>query len=198
MSDAIAPAPAAEPSVPRDAPPDPRIGDPKIGSPGTVDPRTGDPRTVNPRIWAAAKKFEAMAIGQLLAPMFDTVDTAHSLFGGGDAESSWKPMLVEAIGKQIEAHGGLGLAQPVYAAMLRAQEGRTQQAGAQEGRTQQAGAPAGGAPAGPQAGAVALGVQAGAVALGSALVGTQAVAATAGTAGQSAPRPVTPQPRKTR
>lgn len=193
MSDAIAPAPAAEPSVPRDAPPDPRIGDPKIGSPGTVDPRTGDPRTgdprtVNPRIWAAAKKFEAMAIGQLLAPMFDTVDTAHSLFGGGDAESSWKPMLVEAIGKQIEAHGGLGLAQPVYAAMLRAQEGRTQQAGA----------PAGGAPAGPQAGAVALGVQAGAVALGSALVGTQAVAATAGTAGQSAPRPVTPQPRKTR
>lgn len=78
--------------------------------------------TRDPKLWQAAQAFEAMAIGQLLAPMFDTVDTAHSLFGGGDAEAAWRPMLVDALGKQIAAHGGFGLAQPVYAAMLRAQE----------------------------------------------------------------------------
>jgi Rod binding domain-containing protein len=70
----------------------------------------------------SAHAFEAMAIGQLLAPMFDTVDTAHCPFGGGDAEAAWKPMLVDAIAKQVAARGGLGLAGPVFRTLLRAQE----------------------------------------------------------------------------
>jgi len=70
----------------------------------------------------AAQDFEAMAIGQLLQPMFDTVDTAHSAFGGGAGEEAWKPMMVQEIAKQIAASGGLGLAKPVYDAMLRMQE----------------------------------------------------------------------------
>ena len=74
------------------------------------------------KLWQAAKDFEAMALGQLLAPMFATVDTAHSTFGGGKAEETWRPMLVDAIGKQIAAHGGLGLAAPVFASMLHMQE----------------------------------------------------------------------------
>ncbi len=74
------------------------------------------------KLWQAAHDFEAMAIGQLLQPMFQTVDTAHSAFGGGEAEATWRPMLVDAIGKQMAAHGGIGLAVPVFNAMLRAQE----------------------------------------------------------------------------
>jgi peptidoglycan hydrolase FlgJ len=74
------------------------------------------------KLMQGAKDFEAMALGQLLAPMFETVDTAHSEFGGGEAEGTWRPMLVDAIGKQIASHGGLGIAAPVFAAMLRAQE----------------------------------------------------------------------------
>jgi len=70
----------------------------------------------------AAQDFEAMALGQMLAPMFNTVDIAHSAFGGGSAEAAFRPMLVDAIAKQIAAHGGLGLAAPVYATMLRIQE----------------------------------------------------------------------------
>jgi peptidoglycan hydrolase FlgJ len=70
------------------------------------------------KLWKAAHDFEAMAIGQLLRPMFDTVDSAHGVFGGGDGEAAWRPMLVDAIGKQLAAHGGLGLATP----MLQAQE----------------------------------------------------------------------------
>ena len=72
----------------------------------------------------AAQDFEATAIGQLLAPMFDTVDTAHGLFGGGSGEETWKPMLIAEFGKHIAAQGGLGLAAPVMAAILRMQEAK--------------------------------------------------------------------------
>jgi len=74
------------------------------------------------KLWQSAQDFEGMAIGQLLQPMFDTVDTAHSAFGGGEAEGAWRPMLVDAIGTQMAANGGIGLAAPVFNAMLRAQE----------------------------------------------------------------------------
>jgi Rod binding domain-containing protein len=74
----------------------------------------------------AAQDFEAMAIGELLKPMFDTVDTANSFFGGGSGEEAWRPMLVQEIARQIAAQGGLGLAQPVYDAMLRMQEAKAQ------------------------------------------------------------------------
>jgi peptidoglycan hydrolase FlgJ len=76
------------------------------------------------KIAKAAQDFEAMAIGQLLQPMFDTVNTAKSAFGGGEGEEAWKPMFVQEIAKQIAAHGGLGLAKSVYDAMLRMQEGK--------------------------------------------------------------------------
>jgi len=80
-------------------------------------------RAIDPaQIAKSAHDFEAMAIGQLLQPMFDTVDTAHGEFGGGAGEEAWRPMLVQEFAKQIEAHGGLGLAKPIYEAMLRMQK----------------------------------------------------------------------------
>ena len=51
-----------------------------------------------------------------------SIDAKHSAFGGGEAEAAWRPMLVDAIGRQMAAHGGIGLAVPVFNAMLRAQE----------------------------------------------------------------------------
>ena len=56
----------------------------------------------------------------------DTVDTAHALFGGGDGEAAWRPLLVQETAKQIAAKGGLGLARPIYAAMLRMQQGKAE------------------------------------------------------------------------
>ncbi len=134
MGSSIVPPPSADLAAARDAP-----GDAVGGAPGGA--------SADRKIWEAAKKFEAMAIGQLLAPMFDTVDTSHSLFGGGEAESTWKPMLVDAIGKQIEGHGGFGLAQPVYAAMLRAQEAGARKPSARPGVASSGVAPAGRSPA---------------------------------------------------
>ena len=77
------------------------------------------------KLWKAARDFEAMALGEFLKPIFDTVDDKNSLFGGGEAEQTWKPMLVDEIGKLIAAHGGLGLAGPLHDAMLRMQEGNS-------------------------------------------------------------------------
>ena len=74
------------------------------------------------KIWKGAQNFEAMALGELLKPMFDTVDTSKSAFGGGSAEGQWRPLMIDAIGKQMAARGGLGLAEPAFKAMLRAQE----------------------------------------------------------------------------
>jgi flagellar protein FlgJ len=97
---------------------------PQVQLPVAAAPKVARP-TQSPdpvKIAKAANDFEAMAIGQLLKPMFDTVDTAHGEFGGGAGEEAWKPMLVQEFAKQIEARGGLGLAKPVYDAMLRMQE----------------------------------------------------------------------------
>ena len=74
------------------------------------------------RVWKTAQDFEAMVLGQLVAPMFATVDTSKGMFGGGAAEEQWRPMMSQEIGKHVAKGGGLGLAVPVYHQMLRAQE----------------------------------------------------------------------------
>ncbi|PPQ26185.1 rod-binding protein [Rhodopila globiformis] len=95
---------------------------PQIPSSSPATPARLGAQATPAQIAKAARDFEAMAIGQLLQPMFDTVDTAHGLFGGGAGEAAWRPMLVQEIARQIEANGGLGLAKPIYDAMLRMQE----------------------------------------------------------------------------
>lgn len=82
-------------------------------------------------IQRAAQEFEAMAVGQMLAPMFQTVDTAKGAFGGGSGEEAWKPMMVAELGKQVAKGGGIGLARPVMEQMLRLQEARNEPGGAQ-------------------------------------------------------------------
>ncbi len=79
------------------------------------------------KAWGAAQNFEAMAIDQFLTPMFNTIDLSKSAFGGGEAEAAWKPMLIDAVAKQITKAGGLGLAQPVFAQMIHMQEAKEQQ-----------------------------------------------------------------------
>ena len=79
--------------------------------------------TPDAKVLKAAKDFEAMAIGQMLEPMFATVDSSKSMFSGGAGEESFKPMLVTEMAKEVEAHGGLGLADNIYQQMLKMQEG---------------------------------------------------------------------------
>lgn len=66
---------------------------------------------------AAAHKFEAMAIAQLLKPMFATLGKAEPPFGSGGASKEFRPFLIEAIAKSMEARGGLGLAPMIEQAL---------------------------------------------------------------------------------
>lgn len=83
---------------------------------------TGASAPVNEKMWKAATDFESMTIGQMLQPMFDTVDTSKGIFGGGIGESNFRPMLTTEMAKQIEKNGGFGLAPAVYRKMLEMQE----------------------------------------------------------------------------
>ena len=78
------------------------------------------------KLWKTARDFEAMALGEFLKPMFDDGGQhGKGLFGRRRGEKTWKPMLVDEIGKQIAAAGGLGLAGPIHDAMLKMQEGKS-------------------------------------------------------------------------
>lgn len=66
----------------------------------------------------AAQEFEAQALGALLQPMFQGLETKGP-FGGGAAEAQWRPMLVDAIAKDLARAGGLGLADAVLREMMR-------------------------------------------------------------------------------
>lgn len=66
----------------------------------------------------SAVDFEGMTLGELLQPMFDTIDTSKSLFGGGTAESQFRSLQVLELGKQIAQQGGVGLSETIYRQML--------------------------------------------------------------------------------
>lgn len=79
------------------------------------------------KIQKTAQDFEAMAIGQMLSPMFATIDHSKTMFGGGNGEEAWRPMWVNALAKQMAANGGIGLANPIMQQMLRMQENKNAQ-----------------------------------------------------------------------
>jgi Rod binding domain-containing protein len=74
------------------------------------------------RVAKAAQDFTAVALGELLKPIFETTDKSTDLFGGGQGEQAWRPMMVDEIAKSIARQGGLGLSAPVAQAMLQMQE----------------------------------------------------------------------------
>jgi Rod binding domain-containing protein len=75
-----------------------------------------------------ASAFESMVLGELLQPMFDSLDS-DGLFGGGSAERMFRPMLVEQYAKKLSEAGGVGLSAAVASEMLRIQAGGSPPAG---------------------------------------------------------------------
>ncbi len=69
-----------------------------------------------------AEQFEAVFLSQMLAPMFNTLPT-DGLTGGGHAEEIYRGMMVEEIGKQMSAQGGIGIADSVFREIIKLQEG---------------------------------------------------------------------------
>ncbi|HYG88851.1 MAG TPA: rod-binding protein [Azospirillum sp.] len=88
---------------------------------GPADESKVDPAT-RAKLRKAADEFEAQFFGQMLAPMFETIETDPT-FGGGHGEEMFRSLLVNEYGKQVSQRGGFGISDAVYRELLRAQEG---------------------------------------------------------------------------
>jgi len=73
----------------------------------------------------AAKNFEGMFISEMMSHMFET-SPVDSEFGGGQAEETWRGMMVEEYSKKIVASGGLGMSDAIKAQMIAMQEEHNQ------------------------------------------------------------------------
>jgi Rod binding domain-containing protein len=78
-------------------------------------------RTSEDSVDKAAKDFESVFLSQMLSHMFEGVDE-HDYFNGGNAEKTWRGMLVDEYGKVISNAGGIGIADHVKAELLKLQE----------------------------------------------------------------------------
>ena len=76
----------------------------------------------NSRAYKAAQDFESVFLGQMVAQMYTGLD-AKGTFGGGFAEQTYRSLLNQEIGRQMSAGGGVGLADAVYAEMVKLQGG---------------------------------------------------------------------------
>jgi Rod binding domain-containing protein len=69
----------------------------------------------------AAEEFEAVFLAEMLAPMFEGLDT-DGLGGGGMGEQIFRPMLVERYAESISRSGGVGIADSIVRELMRLQE----------------------------------------------------------------------------
>ncbi len=77
----------------------------------------------------AAEQFESVFIAEMLAPMFEGLQT-DGLGGGGMGEEIFRPMLIERYADALARAGGVGIADSIVAELARMQ---TSQTGANDG-----------------------------------------------------------------
>jgi peptidoglycan hydrolase FlgJ len=70
--------------------------------------------------YKAAQDFESVFLGQMVAQMYTGLD-AQGPFGGGFAEETYRSLLYQEIGRQMAVAGGVGIADAVYAEMVKLQ-----------------------------------------------------------------------------
>ena len=73
------------------------------------------------KIRQTAREFEAFFLGQVLQPMFESINPEPP-FGGGHAEKIWQSMMVDEMGKAMAKAGGIGIADSIQREILRLQE----------------------------------------------------------------------------
>lgn len=86
-------------------------------------PVAAAPNANSARMRATAESFEASFLSEMLKPMFQGLST-DGMFGGGDAEQTWRSFMIDAMAKQTVKAGGIGLADTVMAEMIKMQEQR--------------------------------------------------------------------------
>ena len=87
---------------------------------GPVRPANADIQSAPPEIRRVAEEFESVFLAEMLAPMFEALDT-EGLGGGGQGEQMFRPMLVQQYAESISRAGGAGIADSIVREMLRMQ-----------------------------------------------------------------------------
>ena len=72
------------------------------------------------KIRAVAQQFERMFIAEMLGPMFQGLET-DGPFSGGNAEATFRPMLIDQYADAIAKGGGVGIAESVLKEILKMQ-----------------------------------------------------------------------------
>ncbi|HEV7372705.1 rod-binding protein [Arenibaculum sp.] len=86
-----------------------------IAGPGPV---SGPARPAAGQAGEVAKEFEALLVGQLFEHMFDGLG-ASGLFGGGQAERTWRGFMLQEYARSVAQSGDLGIAPLVEAEVAR-------------------------------------------------------------------------------
>ena len=68
-----------------------------------------------------ASEFEAVFLAQMLRHMMSGIGT-EGVMGGGQAEKIYRDMMVDEMGKSIAQRGGIGIADQLYAQLIKSQE----------------------------------------------------------------------------
>lgn len=74
------------------------------------------------QVMEAAQEFEGVFLSQMLETMFSGIDTSPSLFGGGNAERTFRSLQIQQYGDMVASQGGIGLAQHLQTELLKMQE----------------------------------------------------------------------------
>jgi Rod binding domain-containing protein len=96
-----------------------------IALPGAPLPLAGAARPAAPQeapddVRRVAEEFESIFIAQMLAPMFQGIET-DGLGGGGMGEEMFRPMLIERYAQALSKSGGVGIADSIVRELLRMQ-----------------------------------------------------------------------------
>lgn len=93
---------------------------PLPGVPITHAPGPVRQPTPNADAARVAAEFESIFIAEMLAPMFEGLDT-DTFGGGGAGEAMFRPMLIEQYAAALAKAGGIGLADSVLRELNRLQ-----------------------------------------------------------------------------
>lgn len=68
-------------------------------------------------------EFESVFLSEMLKSMWKDVES-DNLFGGGEAENTYRSLMIDEYGKAIAQHGGIGLAERVMQDLIKASEAK--------------------------------------------------------------------------
>ena len=92
----------------------------------SIAPAPGSPSSSaapahNQSLRQTAEEFEAVFLSTVISRMFQSLPV-DGPFGGGHAEATYRTFLAEEYAGALSRQGGIGIAEEVYADLLRIQE----------------------------------------------------------------------------